>query len=607
MSRLFTQQTRGGRRLGHAAATLEAQRSVGRYFEPPSWQWAEGGGLGWWVRPGWDRVLLGADGSGLKLDVWRGEGRLHVVKSGPHRVVYRVDLPNESLYIKHFLVPNARSVLRQWFRRGKGRNEAKRAEQLASLGVPTFEPVALGDRRKRKFLFDNFLVTRGIPDSMPLDRFVEERLETVPAEAQPRLRRQLAEQLGEVTARLHEGGLLHIDFHPGNVLVRLDASHEPRLFMIDLDALRVGRVVDAEEARDNLALLNHYFWTRASRTDRLRFVRAYLKGRRLEGVSAKRFAMDVEGATRSWAERLWRRWGKRCLGSNKYFERYRSRRCRAVASRDLDESTVRALLGDPDAPFRGSGARMLKDSRTTTVAEVTIPVEGVPRRVIYKRFNRKKILDPIYTLFRPSRAWRAWQNGQHLASRGIPTPRNLAVLMRSSRCPRVFPHQYWPHDTYLVTVKAEPAVTLWDYVADVLPTLPPEQRRQQVRRLTRSLAKLIRLLHERSLSHRDLKAANILIEGPADVAEPDLSLIDLVGVQLEHPLSRHHQVQNLARLQLSLSQVSGRTRTDALRFLRAYQPWSLAAKRAWKDLWREVEDACGRKTEQNRRRNRKLS
>jgi tRNA A-37 threonylcarbamoyl transferase component Bud32 len=552
-------------------------------------------------------VLLAPDGSGLKLNAWRAEGRLHVVKSGPHRVVYRVDGPGESVYIKHFLVPNFRSTLRQWFRRGKGRNEAKRAEHLAALGVPTIAPVALGERRRRRFLFDNFLVTRAIPDAVPLDRFVEEHLDAVPEAVRPRLRRRLAEALGEITARLHEGGFLHIDFHPGNVLVQLGRNYEPRLFMIDLDALRVGRDVGADEARDNLALLNHYFWTRASRADRQRFAAAYLKNRRPLGVTPQNFAAGIETATRAWAERLWRRWGKRCLGSNKYFERYRSRRCRAVASRELDAPTVQALLRDPDAPFAWPDARLLKDSRTTTVAEVTLPVGGRPRRVIYKRFNRKKLLDPIYTLFRPSRAWRAWQNGQHLASRGIPTPPNLAVLARSSGGLRMLPHQHWPHDTYLVTMKAEPAVTLGDHAATVLPTLPPEQRRQQVRRLTRALARLIRLLHERSLSHRDLKAANILIEGDPDAKLPHLSLIDLVGVQLEHPLSRHHQVQNLARLQLSLAHVPGRTRTDALRFLRAYQPWSLAARRAWKDLWREVADACERKTEQNRRRNRKLS
>ena len=67
-----------------------------------------------------------------------------------------------------------------------------------------------------------------------------------------------------------------------------------------------------------------------------------------------------------------------------------------------------------------------KNSRTTTVAETTMLVRGQPTQVIYKRFNRKKWLDPLLTLFRPPRAWRSWQAGQDLASRGIPTPQNLA-------------------------------------------------------------------------------------------------------------------------------------------------------------------------------------
>ena len=58
-------------------------------------------------------------------------GVLTTVKSGPHRIVYRVRLPEATIYIKHFLVPNRRAVLRQWVRRGKGRNEGKRSVHLA--------------------------------------------------------------------------------------------------------------------------------------------------------------------------------------------------------------------------------------------------------------------------------------------------------------------------------------------------------------------------------------------------------------------------------------------------------------------------------------------
>jgi len=125
--------------------------------------------------------------------------------------------------------------------------------------------------------------------------------------------------------------------------------------------------------------------------------------------------------------------------------------------------------------------------------------------------------------------------------------------------------------------------------------------------MTAALASLVRTLHERSLSHRDLKASNILIRiNPEDQAV-ELSLIDLVGVSLRHPLPWDRRIQNLARLSLSLNVVSGRTRTDALQFLRAYLPWGLSPRNDWKGLWKSVEIAIRAKRFQNLRSGRPLS
>jgi serine/threonine protein kinase len=576
-----------------------------RMFKPPDWDWTQCGQIGWWHRWGWGSVLLGPEG--LRLDHWRAEGRLVTIKSGPHRIVYKVELQEGPIFIKHFLVPNRRAKYRQWFRRGKGRNEGKRSLYLASIGVPTITPVALGELRKRKFLFENYLVTLGISNAVPLDHFVEVQLSGWPEPLRSRVRQSLAQSLALMTARLHNAGMVHQDFHPGNILVRFPGADDPELVILDLDALRKIKRVSWKVAHQNLALLDHFFWVRSSRTDRYRFLKAYLEARSAPHPDVRTFARRIEDATRLWAERLWTRWGRRCRSSNKYFEAFDGPQTWGVASRDLDPREVGRLMEDPDSPFHGPGTIILKDSRTTTVAETTMIVQGKPTAVIYKRFNRKKRLDPLLTLFRPSRAWRSWQAGQDLASRGIPTPRNLAFLARY-RTFRADPLSWFlPHETYLVTVKEDQAVTLADYLAGVLPALPHRERRAQLQSLTGSLARLVRALHERSLSHRDLKAANILVKRPDQGGLLNLSLIDLVGVRLRFPVPWKRRAQNLARLALSLENVPGRTRTDALRFLRIYLPWGLSPLNDWKAFCRSIERAMWRKRLRNQRRGRPLS
>ena len=572
-------------------------------FEPPAWNWSKSDDTGWWVRADWAAALL-RDGR-LPLDEWKRTGRLTTVKRGPHRVVYRADLPEGSVYVKHFLVPNFRAKARQWFRSGKGRNEGRRAAKLEAIGVPTITPVALGERRVRNFLLENYLVTKEISNTLPLDEFVERRLPLMPPHRQGRLRRDLARVLADLTARLHDAGFVHQDFHPGNLLIRIEPDDSLRLAVIDLDALRVTRRLSWADVRENLALLNHYFWIRCNRSDRYRFLHAYLKARREPTApGARDLSKEIEKSTRAWAERLWRRWGRRCWSRNKYFNVHRRPGLWAVASRDLDAPSVEEVVNDPEAILRKPGTVILKDSRTALVAETTLMVKGRPTPVIFKRFNPKKTLETLLNLVRPSRAGRAWQAGQHLKSRGLPTPQNLAYVVKTGWGPL---GRWLTGRSYLVTVKAEPSITLGDYARLVLPLESPEERREQIRRLTLALARLLRVLHERSISDRDLKSANILIVGDPKAEEIALTLIDLVGVQLLHPLPQGRRLQNLARLQISLADVPGRTRTDALRFLRAYLPWGLSARNDWKGLWRKVARLIDSKEEKNRRRGRPLS
>jgi serine/threonine protein kinase len=157
-----------------------------------------------------------------------------------------------------------------------------------------------------------------------------------------------------------------------------------------------------------------------------------------------------------------------------------------------------------------------------------------------------------------------------------------------------------------------------------LSCLPAAERRASLRHLIDETASLVRELHRRRLSHRDLKAANILVRssrfkvqaGPVQAPtlncipgswHLDLWFIDLVGVSSRRRLPRARRVQNLARLHASFTQTTALTRTDKVRFLRVYLQWGLLGRSTWKRWWKEVEQATRVKIARNLRSGRPLA
>jgi hypothetical protein len=391
--------------------------------------------------------------------------------------------------------------------------------------------------------------------------------------------------------------------HAGNLLLHLAASDEPVFYLIDLHAVHLGGPLGWAASRANLVLLNRWFILRAGRSDRLRFWDAYHRHRTewIEpGPQAADLARELERLT--WASNLdfWRSRDRRSLVTNRYYERVQSEAVVGHTVRDLDRGAVAALLADPDQPFRRPDVRLLKDSRSSTVAEFDLVVNGAVKRVIYKRFRITAWSDSWVALVRPSAALRSWVHGHGLRERCLPTPRPLAVLHRLL--------QGRPAEGYLLTEKVENAVDVHRFLAD-LATLSGAARRHLLRRCLDQLAALIRELHHRQLSHRDLKAANILAVASGQWAVPTIHLwlIDLVGVVRHRRLPRRRRVQNLARLHTSFRAHPALTRTDKLRFLRVYLQWGLFGRERWKGWWRAVEQATQAKVARNARSGRPLT
>jgi tRNA A-37 threonylcarbamoyl transferase component Bud32 len=597
---------------------------------PPATGWSEAtaANVRWWIAPELTTLLLGPQG--FRLDDWLRNGQAQIIKQGPHRVVYRVHLDHgQVFYVKHNLLPDVRSWLRQLVRPSKARMEFDRAVAIAARGVATVEPLALGERRAFLGACDSYLVTRSLEGAQALNSFLAMALTTMAPRRHALVRQRLARALGRFVARLHDAGILHNDLHAANILVQLPGGDEPLLYLVDLNAVRLGPALDWKASRDNLVLLTRWFVSRVSRTDRLRFWRAYYEARGL-GQWPRRphghqehflLARHLEqlALESTWA--FWKNRDPRCFANNRYFRRLRVPGVAGHAVADLDLNVLAPLLADPDGPFRQPGVRLLKDSRSSTVAELEFLVNGVRRCLIYKRFRVTAWKDPWVSLLRRSPALRSWMFGHGFRERCLPTARPLAVLHRVQAGLK--------REGYLLAEKIEDAVDLHRFVA-CLGELPQALARRRLRLAIDSVAHTVRLLHRCRLSHRDLKASNLFLARDFDLpaspyrplaaASPGAPIasilplpascvwvIDLVGVRLHSRLTRSRRVRNLARLHASFYQSGGLTRTDKLRFLRAYLLWNLRGRGAWKNWWRAVAHSTAAKVARNATRGRVLT
>ena len=188
--------------------------------------------------------------------------------------------------------------------------------------------------------------------------------------------------------------------------------------------------------------------------------------------------------------------------------------------------------------------------------------------------------------FRPSATLRSWLNGHAFLDRGLATPRPWLMLHRKKLGLTT--------TGYLLCDRVENAKHLHDAVRDY--------ERPARRQLMEKLAREIRLMHERGVSHRDLKAANILV-----TASGDCQFIDLVGVRLQENVSRAVRIRDLTRLNASFVNSTHVTRSDRVRFLRTYLLWVLRGQAGWKDWWRQVAVATEAKVRRNARKNRPLA
>jgi heptose I phosphotransferase len=179
--------------------------------------------------------------------------------------------PSSAFYLKRHWPPPWREYVKPLLRLTwpilGARMEWEAMIRFHELGIPSMEPVLLGEHRRR-----SLVMSRAIEDHVKLSDWVTR--EKPINDATLRYRRDLVHTLADVTRRMHTAGLHHQDYYLGHIL--LDQRQGPdALRVIDLGRARQTRRLANRWVVKDLAQLN-YSAREATGAERVRFLRAYL-------------------------------------------------------------------------------------------------------------------------------------------------------------------------------------------------------------------------------------------------------------------------------------------------------------------------------------------
>ncbi|MBN1344282.1 MAG: phosphotransferase [Phycisphaerae bacterium] len=535
------------------------------------------------------------------------------VKRNAAREVWRVTIEEQEFFVKLYRETGISGIARALLRGPGCELEWRAGDHARRHQIPTVEPVAYGTIGARGLRGPGIFITRAMPRALPLNEHWSRRVLV----ASPDIRRIKASAVIEAAAhsvaRAHQFGFLHRDLHAGNLLASEGDDGRPCIAFVDLHNVRLGSHVPDPLAVRNLAQLNQWFRRRASRTDRLRFLRHYIAfredlSRRTGsgpniGLSYRQLVKALGEAADRHARQLWAKRDRVAMRDGKYFCRLKTRggwrghaylRAKHTSGHSrasqmqFNRSQWRCWLDNPLDLLRKDRSRLIKDSHTAYVCRAQLPADEGPLEIVCKRARPRTWLKKCYYLFCKSRNLESWRRGYQLLNRDLPTARPLAVMERRFAGLLL--------DSVVMTEALSRARDFDALLRMDLLNQDPRTLRRQKDQLIDRLARLVKDMQTKGFAHRDFKAANLMVQWDLAASQlPRIVLVDLDGLILRRRLSRRQRLRPLMRLNVSLDEAKVVTRTDRLRFLKAYATIPNGAREDWRSLWREIERMSYRK------------
>jgi tRNA A-37 threonylcarbamoyl transferase component Bud32 len=235
------------------------------------------------------------------------------------------------------------------------------------------------------------------------------------------------------------------------------------------------------------------------------------------------------------------------------------------------------LIDHPELPLRIHTRDTIKAGRTAVLVRGEIPMGGRMVCVAYKEVKRRNAWKVLTAWLFGNRTLGTWKMGLKLKGLGIPTAGPLLVVVPRWHQPR--------RPSYLAMEWLPQSRNITAY-SEWLEQLPSHQSRQRLHDAAEKLGELLGKMHSHRVSHRDLKAGNLLlINKPSSV---EAYVIDLDGVRRHAWLPTSRRLRDLSRLVLAMESHEMLTHSARLRFLLSYMRAFGEAKGSWKSHWRQL-------------------
>lgn len=303
-------------------------------------------------------------------------------------------------------------------------------------------------------------------------------------------------------ATQHVFGLMQRDLHLNNFII---ANHT----VYTLDAAQIelhDGILPKKQSMLNLALLLSQLGANADQYQEALF-RHYVKARgwiwKDEDLQDLFYMIDL------WGRERWDSFAKKIFRESTHFHRIVTRRSEAVCERSYCQPEFLSFIQNPESAFSRQDATMLKNGRSSTVIRVTM--DG--RDLVVKRYNMKNIWHWLRRCLRDTRAKKCWRIAQKLQMFGINTAKPVAYIESKYLGLR--------GKSYFITECVD-----GEDIGVYLRHCETDSAKQNG--MIKQVCELFAGLKRIAITHGDLKASNLLVNG-----DDEPVLIDLDGAR-EH-------------------------------------------------------------------------